>query len=149
MTFQTNERFLENGKVYPLVTEPLRPLLEQHAIDARSFCEIWATHCYRGYLASWDIHDGILLLHDIEVIALVSRAPAPAELKNRLLEITASQKFPIFASWFSGVLRIGMGERYRCRHGFGIYPEERVIEVGNGRVVGERWQRNANPLTHA
>jgi len=146
MTVQANERFLEGGNSYPLLMEPLLPLLERHSIDVRSFCEIWATHCYRGYVASWRSQEGKLFLHEIEVIALLGRAPAPDELKSKLFEITASQAFPIFACWFSGNLRIGLGERYGHRHAFGIYPEERVIEIKDGVAIGESWRRNADPL---
>ena len=147
MTAQASERFLEGGEAYPLLMEPLRPLLEQRSLDIRSFCQLSATHCYRGYVASWLVQEGKLFLHEIEVIALLGRAPVPDELKSMLFEITASQAFPIFASWFNGNLRIGLGKRYDYRHAFGIYPEERVIEIKDGVAIWESRRRNANPST--
>lgn len=78
--------------------------------------------CWRGYEGTWEIRDGRFYL-----VSLVGRF--------QLLDGD-----PIFADWFSGVLRISQGNELLYVHmGFGsVYEEEIHIKIDKGIVVGTR-----------
>lgn len=83
---------------------------------------IYSTACWRGYQGSWKIENG----------------------KMYLTAIRGRFKFlgddPIFADWFSGMLRIPRGELLHYVHmGFGsVYEEEEHIRIMQGNVVETR-----------
>ncbi|WP_148663616.1 hypothetical protein [Bosea vaviloviae] len=141
MTIQANDRFNEGQKVYPVITPALDPLLDAHLIDARDFCDTWMTSCWRGYIASWRIVDGELLLWKLRVPSGLQWIDAPKELKAEVLALSGSSKFPVFANWFTGDFIIGLGERYPSGFAFGLYEIERIFTIKNGLVHRERRKR--------
>ena len=83
---------------------------------------IWTTACWRRYQASWAI---------IEERFYLTHVDGTWELLG---------DGPLWAEWFSGVLRVPRGEQLEYVHmGFGsVYEEEVHIEVDRGRVVARR-----------
>lgn len=83
---------------------------------------ILSTACWRRYIGTWEVKDGKLYLNEV-----VGRYK---KLKPE----------PLFAKWFSGVLRIPKGERLLAINmGFAsVYEKELHIKVEKGVVVKER-----------
>ena len=80
---------------------------------------IFSTACWRGYIGTWEIKDGRFYL---------------VKLSGRF-ELKGDE--PLFADWFTGVLRIPQGEMLQYVHmGFGtVFEEELHIKVENGIVT--------------
>lgn len=83
---------------------------------------LFSTACWRGYQGTWEIKDGRFLL---------------VGLRGRLKLLGAE---PLFADWFSGVLRIPKGEMLLYVHmGFGsVYEQEIHVKIERGLVVASR-----------
>lgn len=83
---------------------------------------VYSTACWRGYQGSWKIENGIMYL---------------TALRGRLKLLGLE---PIFADWFSGILRIPRGEILHYVHmGFeSVYEEEEHIRIVQGIVVETR-----------
>lgn len=81
-----------------------------------------STACWRGYRGTWEIRDGRFYLVEL------------------LGQFRLREGGPVFAEWFSGVLRVPKGEMLHYVHmGFGsIYAEELHIKIENGVVVATR-----------
>lgn len=126
MTAQILDKIVVNGKEHPLQNFPLEAYFELQ--NETPFGEVM-TCCRRGYLATWELTaDGMLYLNGIERFPK-SDAPLPEQFDGR---------GRVFANWFSGVLKIGDGNR--------VGPDtysinfERTIEqdICHGRVNGEK-----------
>jgi hypothetical protein len=134
MTAQIHELLLLNGEWTSMAFVP--PLPEGHPrIGAASEEKqraaspiIFSTACWRQYRGTWEIKDGRLSL-----IAIEGR-----------FELTGEG--PLFADWFSGVLRIPRGEMIAYVHmGFGsVFEEELHIVVERGVVQSTRVLDNRN-----
>lgn len=88
--------------------------------DAPSILRSFA--CWRGYRGTWEIKSGRFYLVKLQgCMHLVRREP-------------------LFADWFTGVLRIPRGELLEYVHmGFGsLYKEELHIKIDKGVVVKSR-----------
>lgn len=87
------------------------------------------TACWRGYQGSWEIKDGKLFLTGIRG-------------KYQL-----SDGDPIFAGWFSGTIRIPIGNIIRYVHsGFStVYEKEMNITIQNGFVTAIATVNNKPP----
>jgi hypothetical protein len=85
-----------------------------------------STACWRRYRGTWEIVDGKLYLMHIE---------GDPELEAKL---------PLHADWFTGVLRVPIGEMLLYVHmGFGsVYEREIHIRIERGGVVGRRIWHN-------
>jgi hypothetical protein len=82
----------------------------------------FSTACWRRYIATWEIKEGRFYLVAIE----------------GQFEFIGSE--PLFANWFSGDIRIPMGEVIVYRHmGFeSVFAEEMFIAIERGVVVSRR-----------
>ena len=128
MTAQIHELLLLNGEWTSMAFVP--PLPERHPRIVSASEEkrraasriLFSTACWRQYRGSWEIKDGRLSL-----IAIEGRL----ELKG---------DGPLFADWFSGVLRVPRGEMIAYVHmGFGsVFEEELHIAVESGLVKTTR-----------
>jgi hypothetical protein len=80
---------------------------------------IGSTANWRGYIGSWEVKNGKFYLTDIRG-------------KYRIIG-----KTPIFADWFSGIIRIPKGEELHYIHmGFGtIYEKEIHVKIEKGVVI--------------
>jgi len=121
MTAQAQERLIYEGEETSMAFCPPLPLKNKR-IKENGENFIHSTGCWRGYVGSWEIKEGhfylIGLSGNYELIG----------------------KEPLFADWFSGVIRIPKGERLGYVHmGFGsVYEKELHIKILNGVVVDYR-----------
>ena len=88
----------------------------------RSSPFVFSTACWRGYVGTWEIRGDKFYL-----VKLVGR-----------FRLVGTE--PLFADWFSGVLRIPRGKMLQYVHmGFGsVFEEEVHIKVDRGMVAESR-----------
>ncbi|MBK8257821.1 MAG: hypothetical protein IPK82_34780 [Polyangiaceae bacterium] len=124
MTAQSHEVLILDGKKTSMAFCP--PLPEGHPRVLESATRNdglgFVTSCWRGYVGTWEVKG--------EKFYLVG-------LRGKFRVLPGG---PIFADWFSGVLRIPRGERLHYVHmGFGsVYEEELHITIEKGEVVGRK-----------
>ncbi len=83
---------------------------------------IFSTACWRRYRGTWEIKNDRFYL-------------------NRLVgQVRLAKPGPLFADWFTGVLRVPLGEQILYVHmGFGsVYEQEMHVMVEHGIVKGRR-----------
>lgn len=93
MTKQSSEIIEYKGREYPLYSAPLRGYLECEKISMRGI----SSAAFRGYVGEWKIEKGRLFLTRIGCS------------RDTLFSLFNSDE-PVFASWFSGTLKIAVGE---------------------------------------
>ena len=128
MTAQIHEILILNGEKTSMAATPHFP--EDHPRIHAGMPEdmskvsggVFSTACWRQYLGTWEIKDGVLYLNHIE----------------GRFQLLGNE--PLLADWVTGVLRIPRGEVLHYVHmGFGsVYEEDLLIELKNGRVISER-----------
>ena len=128
MTAQVHEILILEGERTSMACCPSLP--DNHPRirypDAGTYRYTLSTACWRGYVGTWAIQEGRLHL-----IGLQGQ-----------FELIPGQ--PLFADWFTGVIRIPRGELITYVHmGFGsVYEEELQIQFANGRVIRRRLLSN-------
>lgn len=130
MTAQFHENLILNGEETSMAFCPDLPeghprLLDRHAEGLPGDdddVDCYSTACWRGYIGTWEIKDGKFYLR---------RLQGRYRLRG---------EDPLFADWFSGVLRIPRGERLLYVHmGFGsVYEEDVLVKIEKGAVVSTR-----------
>ena len=121
MTAQIHERLIFNGEETSMIFCP--PLPERHPriikLDEDDVEGRFSTACRRKYIGTWEIKDNQFYLVDITGSYQVS------------------DKNPIFADWFSGVIRIPKGDFLEYIHiGFAsVYEQEIHVKIENGKVI--------------
>ena len=143
MTAQLYENLILDGKPVGMAFCPALPLGEPRLVELtqKEICALrmrtskqleskrtmlefilGSTACWRRYRGTWEVRDGQLFLNSIEG-------------RFKLLGTE-----PLFADWFTGVLRVPRGKQLAYVHmGFGsVYAEELHIHVERGRVTGTR-----------
>jgi hypothetical protein len=130
MTAQIHEELIFDGEECSMAFCP--PLPEHHPriveVDPfeapRDRLEgfLYSTACWRRYQGTWEIRDGRFSL---------------TRLRGRFKLLGEG---PLFADWFSGVLRITRGEILQYVHmGFGsVYEQEVHLKVENGVVTATK-----------
>jgi len=141
MTAQAYE-FLRIGDVeYDMAACPLESWLDK--FDKRPW-EMVSTACYRGYVATWRIEERRLWLDRIAVEDWESKhyCLRPVPLPDGLFP--GCSELPVPASWFTGQLRVPIGEEvFYVHHGFGAEHERlRLIRIENGHVRSDRTYDN-------
>lgn len=129
MTVQINEKLIYDSKEFRINIWPLPLFFNHPRILALSENE-WATlqqqdsfptsidstACRRGYIGTWTIRDGRFYLLDL----------------NGRLRLEG--KAPLFADWFSGVLRIPL-KKSLDRSPLDLNEKERHIQIEKGIVM--------------
>jgi hypothetical protein len=128
MTAQAHETLILDGEHTSMAFCP--PIPKNHArvinVDEkdvkRSNSRLFSTGCWRHYLGTWEIKNGRFYL--VGLVGIYSLVGAE----------------PLFADWFTGVLRIPRGEMLQYVHmGFGsVFEEEVHIRIEKGIVIGSR-----------
>jgi hypothetical protein len=126
MTAQVGETLILDGRTTSMSFCPPLPAghpgivqnTDRDAMDGLA----GSTACWRGYIGTWEVRDGLFYLK---------------ELEGRL---RLAGDVPLLADWFSGVLRIPSGEILLHVHmGFAsVFEFETHIKVTQGRVVSTR-----------
>lgn len=123
MTAQFHEILILNGKKTSMAFCPPLPRdqrvieLKEDEIDHHSI--VFSTACWREYVGTWEIKDNKFYLVGITG-------------KFKLIDTS-----PVFADWFTGVLRIPQGNRLHYVHmGFGsVFEHELHIKIDKGIVI--------------
>ena len=125
MTAQFHQLLILNGEETSMAFYPLFPenhpriirVSDEEALESNPL--VFSTACWRGYVGTWEIKTDQFYL-----IQLTGR-----------YHLSGSE--PVFADWFSGVVRIARGEILQYVHmGFGsVFEEELHIKIENGKVV--------------
>jgi hypothetical protein len=137
MTAQRPETIFIDGKAHLLLTLPLERRFKRR--HRRPPFRAPTTACWRGYIGTWAIENSRLYLIKLEGnLCNGTRA--------NLRTVFPDASGPVFADWFTGELRIPVGEMVRYVHmGFGsVFAAELMITVERGVVTG-RVVRTAEP----
>jgi hypothetical protein len=134
MTAQVHERLILEGEETSMAFCPPLPSGHPRIVPvsrdeaAKYGGIITSTACWRRYIGTWELREGCFYLVHIEGV------------------VRLDGDEPLFADWFSGVLRIPSGERLHYVHmGFGsVYEFETHIKIEKGYVTDERRIDNRN-----
>lgn len=131
MTSQIPDTIYYQGRRCQLMATPLEAYFEQGAARPELDCTYSAL--WRGYIATWRLVDGQLFLVHLRL----GMADAP---KLTLGTVFPGQGRRVFASWFTGRLRIPEGRCLASWEGgfMSAYERETLAEVQDGRVISER-----------
>ena len=139
-TVQAPDVIIIDGKHERLDTNPLTPYLSAYPKAIPRPDEAAADN-WRGYVATWEILDGKLLLRRIDVTLRNPEAPPGKE--PRMIKNVIHKVFPgsgdLVAAWFSGRLVIPKGKLLKYVHtGYGsTYESYTLITVNRGTVSGK------------
>ncbi len=133
-TRQTPEILHINGRVVPLLSTPLDPVLEpllRQREDLRERFRWNNSGLMRGYVGAWHIEGDHLYLVSLGREELNVWKDVPLSL------VFGDATAPIPATWFTGTLRVPVGWARRYIHeGFATtWNEELLIYVIRGRIV--------------
>lgn len=128
MTAQFTEQIVLNGQKRSLCTDPLESFFEMADVHPEFMAT--CTALWRGYVGTWEVNNERLYLVGLDG-RLKSGQIARLE--------TIFPEFPnrVFAHWFSGILRIPMGQLLRYVHGgYGsVYERDQFITVKKGVTI--------------
>lgn len=134
MTSQVADKIIIKGVQYSLFTNPLDDYWTEK--NPKPETGIVETSCSRRYIATWEIVDNALCLIDIKFYTPDG-------------EVGLDYIFPqhigkIKAVWFTGMLRIPLGNCLRYVHGgYGsVYESDLIIRIKRGIVKSQRTKTN-------
>ena len=142
MTAQTGENISYKGATYSMCSEPLSDFA---AMGGKLPEFIWpSTDLWRGYIGDWEVVDDRLYLVGLE-----------GELKDGT-KATIESVFPgypdrVFAHWYSGTIRIPLGEMLSYVHmGYeSVYERDLLLTFEKGVLISSATRRNDHPDTEA
>ena len=138
MTAQISEILHYQGRKQRMCTEPLGDYFELAGIEPRF--EVSCTALWRGYVGEWSVIEGRLYLIGITG-TLEGDTPASLE--------TFFPGFPdrVFAHWYSGQVRLPMGQQLEYVHGgYGsTYEQDLLIDFDQGVVSQTTLRHNSLP----
>jgi hypothetical protein len=136
MAAQVPDKILLDGKQLNLYSNPLEQFwTNSKKVRPRFFT---SPDCSRGYVAGWKIEANKLFLTDIE--AYYDRNFVFFRNKTRYTLatlISKSKNKPVVAKWFSGKLRIPVGNMTMYEHsGYDSrFEKELIITIHEGEVI--------------
>ena len=138
MTAQISEILHYQGRKQRMCTEPLGDYFALAGIEPRF--EVNCTALWRGYVGEWSVIEGRLYLIGITG-TLAGDKPASLE--------TFFPGFPdrVFAHWYSGQVRLPMGQQLEYVHGgYGsTYEQDLLINFDQGVVSQTTLRHNSLP----
>ena len=138
MTAQISEILHYQGRKQRMCTEPLGDYFELAGIEPRF--EVSCTALWRGYVGEWSVIEGRLYLIGISG-TLEGDTPATLE--------TFFPGFPdrVFAHWYSGRVRLPMGQQLEYVHGgyASTYEQDLLIDFDQGVVSQTTLRHNSLP----
>jgi len=143
MTAQTPEVLIHRGQELALYAQPLYDRLTRIPKAKRPIFAPPSTSCWRGYVGTWEIRDGVLTL-----IALQGWLKRGDEVVDASLDLAFPKaKGALAATWFTGAVECVEGRMLRYVHaGFAsTYERHRIFVFEKGRIVGEYIQLNPPP----
>jgi hypothetical protein len=146
MTAQAPDWLIFDGKKSMLFSNPLA----DYADSGRPLPLFVSpnTANWRGYIATWEIDEGLLYLKDLTGWVAPEYPSGPYDR----VEVGMGAIFPgirgrIPAAWFTGQLRIPRGQQMQYVHmGYeSVYEEELILEIQAGQVVNSFTVKNEPP----
>ena len=140
MTAQIPERLIVDGKPRAMGGDPLYRALKHSRFSLSDASPFYTTACYRGYRATWLLHDKKLYFAHINQVA-DQELPFPEDLRAKLLRCVGAKAFPVFAEWFNGEIRVPIGPQLvNSFHGMRShwFVTMRVLHFKAGVVVRDR-----------
>ena len=124
-----------NDVKYRLKTNPLEKYLTEIKWTKPDNATFSSAN-WRGYLASWKIEAGNMLLEDVTIRLSRKSIDEPRKTVSILNTIFPSKK-SVIANWYSGVLIVPYGEMTNYVHmGYGSsYENYIVLRINNGVVI--------------
>lgn len=146
MTAQMPDMIVIEGVGHALFSEPLEAYYQP---ERRPHFVPLNTANWRGYVASWEVRDGRLYLTKVAgricAVAMTWNCPQDQQREVELVDLfPVKAAEPVFAEWFSGTLRVPVGERLQYRHmGYeSIYEFDLILSVEKGKVVSTSTRDN-------
>nr|WP_136252413.1 hypothetical protein [Ningiella ruwaisensis] len=124
-----------NEVKYRLNTNPLEQYLTEIKWEISEIATISSAN-WRGYVASWKVEAGNLLLTDM-TIGVASKTEEHRYDQVSILNSIFPNKNKIFANWYSGALIVPYGEMTNYVHmGYGSsYEKYIVLQINQGVVI--------------
>ncbi len=126
MTAQLHEQLLYEGQEVSMASEPLNQYL-----DLLGDTQFIAPHtaCRRGYVGYWEIRDSKLYL-----VGLTAYVEGYEEKGLGFLFLDQKE---VFAGWFTGKVRIPMGELLYYVHGgySSLFEKDIFLDIEKGIVI--------------
>lgn len=134
-TAQEPDRIEVDGKVFYLQTNPLEVYMKSIEWEAPEQAIISSAN-WRGYVATWRIESGYLVLDDVEIRVEDETKDRGTKRISYLEELFPSRS-SIPVKWYSGALVIAYGELVNYVHmGYGsTFEKYQIISVEEGKVI--------------
>ncbi|MDV7187951.1 hypothetical protein R3X25_11720 [Lutibacter sp. TH_r2] len=132
MTAQAFEKLIYKNEEHKIACEPLYNYLVKTNKNPFAYK---STDCSRGYIGTWKIENKKLYL--IDLIGFTDNEDVG-------IESLFNEKKIVFASWFSGEMKVPQGERiqYSHRGHFSVFEKDLIFEFINGELIGQKLINN-------
>ncbi len=148
MTAQTCDHLCYSGLTLALADEPLWPWLQSRKHRKLYHFVRRSTANWRGYHGYWELRDGKLYLTKLSGRLRVFKENEWVDnTQDPLDELFPGHDGPVFASWFSGVLRCHVGNLLRYVHmGYSsVFEFDLFFQIKQGRQYMMWMKRNELP----
>lgn len=134
-TAQAPDKLMYKGSTYSLFTNPLEPFFKEHPQkrpQAGGGTSLW-----RGYIATFEIRDGLFYVSDVE-IRVVRPETRNLAFQSVYQSVFGAQK-DVVADWFDGLLVVPLGKELQYVHmGYAsLYERYMLFKIEKGRLVKE------------
>ncbi len=129
MTAQARDILIYNKKQLYMAAEPLDSFLKTATLPHKLVAP--NTACWRGYTSKWAI--------DNKKLFLIAWEGYINDYQKVGMEYLFPDEEIVFAKWFTGQIRIGMGEIVRYVHGgyASVHEGDMFLIFENGELVNE------------
>jgi hypothetical protein len=143
-TSQVPEKLVYDGATHDMYSTPLESLFSKDNPKPRVFFERpSSTACWRGYVGTWRVEDGVLYL-----VSLREGHPRTGAIS--LDKVNPKWTSPVKATWFTGTIRIGKGKVLMGGMGFSERREIDIfLEIKAGEVISVREVDNTKQESEA
>ena len=137
MTAQAGEKIYYKGEWHSMATEPLRFYLDN--LEKKPILRAPSTGLWRGYVGSWEVKD--------DKLYLVSLVCFGENFEKKNMEYLFQDTKEVFASWFSGKIRIPTGLLLKYVHGGyeSVYERDIFLEFKDGCYLSSETIENPLP----
>lgn len=135
MTAQAYEKLYYKGQEFGMAAEPLN----EYLIKKRKGSFISpSTACWRGYYGEWEIKENKLYLIGLEAYI--------KDYKKVGLDYLFPGKTEVLAQWFTGEIRVPVGEMLQYIHmGYAsVFEKDLILQFKNGILISEKEIDNRN-----
>ena len=136
MTAQAQEELIYNGETVGMCSTPLDDYFT--LINWQPEFEEICTGLWRGYVGEWLIENQRLYLTGIDGFTIIGGE------KFTINTLFPKSDSPVFAEWFSGVIRIPRGELIKYFHGgfASVYERDEYVEFKDGVLTDQSIKEN-------